>query len=55
MKMACADCGETIYSDLDYVDVTITHYSDDRRINAKRTSLCVDCAPDLYRQLGLGT
>lgn len=54
MKMACADCGGTIYADLEYIDVTITHYIEDRRINSKRTSLCPNCAPDLYQQLGLG-
>jgi len=55
MKMACADCDATIHSDIEYVDVILTHHFDSRRVNEKRTYLCPNCAPDLYERLGLGS
>jgi uncharacterized protein YlaI len=53
MKMTCATCDKTIHSDIEYVDVIMVHYFDTKRVNEKRTYMCPECAPGLYRQLGL--
>lgn len=52
MKMACAHCNKTIHTDIEYVDIIVTHYFDDKRINQRRTQVCPECAPGLYHDLG---
>jgi len=55
MKMACALCQTTIHSDIEYVDVILTHHFDSKTVNQKRTYLCPDCARSEYERLGLGS